>query len=904
VVEDLLWICLPNVGVGLMGWCGARLISSLAVPRLGYRPGFSTASRRGPQQTAAGTSATMMDDHHAVFSVPEAKALANILRTRGYFHRGTVPWSSQDASVFDSGGTPAVDPSRPPWIVETVHGLCTIDRLRRDLEALVLVHHGRVTVEETTRHLGIDGTLLQTRVLLQSRDSGDPPADEDFGPSSRYVLFGNEIIARQHLLDQVDKLIEDLVKADDAVDADAVTTTPLAVTTMADTILRVPFETALNLIQERLLHHKDAGQKVVVTLRRSDAGTWLLVTARYWSRLRHDLETALMTTTERPIALSELAQERSWELGWLREIIAAEKKKRGEKGTGTTTPFWEDRGDFCGDVFTPRQFQIAQQHLVREWYHTNGYISAHMCRATLQVNATAMKQYLLFHNKEKNGDDDDDKVAAAGDAIVLTNSVVHRAQVAEPLAEAIRDCIDASSWLNLKSLVPIELLEYHPNDVHELLAHISPDPSEYQVWMGDDASALLFSRKLIDSFRTNVIPDVIQRLARARCQELTTTATTLRRESSGITSASGSNNTSKSAKEKHREREAARSSSAQGDTTRDVLDVGPLDGSQIVPALKAIHPDLEELGDDEVILRRACEDAFCTDEANDQYKRSVLKIMDQLVLRHKRVLASSADGGDAVLLSSESGIASLCHLIQARAKFLDHASARPETMSLLRLALLETSCREFVLRITHAAMVRENVSVDDFGLPATQEPVDLSCVTSIPFGSFWTTSGKLDHRVLKSMTDQLSSAVAPLLLELWKTIDAAAIEAEGSASAIGSFLQTANDVCLPISGMPFSKLDRKAEKRLLGLREKHLQTQLFKTSQLDEAVDICISLLYQQVKNVVVFPHSSCRSDVLSMLSNERKAPSERIETLKHIAEVMSQGDPVAHLEAVREICF
>jgi hypothetical protein len=152
----------------------------------------------------------MMDDHHAVFSVPEAKALANILRTRGYFHRGMVPWSSQDASVFgNSGGSPAVDPSaRPPWIVATDHGLCTIDRLRRDLEAWCLSHHGRVTVEETIRHLGIDGTLLQTGVLL----NGDPPDEE--GPTTRYLLFGNEIMTRQHLQDQVDKVIEDLVKAE------------------------------------------------------------------------------------------------------------------------------------------------------------------------------------------------------------------------------------------------------------------------------------------------------------------------------------------------------------------------------------------------------------------------------------------------------------------------------------------------------------------------------------------------------------------------------------------------------------------------------------------------------------------------------------------------------------------
>jgi E3 UFM1-protein ligase 1 len=796
--------------------------------------------------------ANRFDGTPPCISAREAKSLASLLRKRGYFHRGAIPWTTQDALVFETSSSTAApvtvdyDP-QTQWIVETDHGLCTIDQLRADL-AQFLEQHKRSTVAEVTHHLGIDEALLRTRLLLVLTSSGH----HEQSKGATVHVFGSEIVNRQHIEDLVENVLEDL-----AMDSDATH----SVTVIADSVLRVPFEMAFELMEERLLLGRF---KDLIHMRRSDTGTWLLVTENYLSKLKQNLVTALTEHQDGgPISLAKLAKERSWEMSWIHEIII-------EPGGAA----FDDLGDFCGDVFTPRKFKEVQRQNILDLYDVNGFVSAHICQATLNVTAAAMKQYL----NEVEG------------AVALPNSVVNQVQVVDPLSEAIKDCVDSSSWLNLGSLVPLELLEYHQRDVEDLIEKIS-NPTECSVWIGDP-SALLLSRKFIDSFRSQVMPDVILNCARARFKEM---KTQLSEKEAGISSSSF-HIASKSAKEKHREREAARS---QVETKE--VDFGSLDCTQIVDALKARHPDMVELGD-EVILRRACEDSFCTSEANDHYTRAVSKEMDQLDKRNK---ALTSFDNDAVL-SSESGISFLCHLIQARAKFLNYASATctSESMKSLRLNLLQTTCREFVVRLTHAALLRANISVVDFGLPPKYENVDLSCVVYVSTGSFVAATGNFNNHSLTSLTAQLSSSVAPLLIKLWKTIDTDRMSVECTASAIDCLLETANDVCLPVSGMPFSKLDKKAEKRLLCLREKHLQTQLFKTSQLDEAIDICISLLYQQAKNAVVVPNSACRSDVMLMLASERKAPTAKTAALKKILQEMSQGDNEAHLDAIREIPF
>ena len=115
------------------------------------------------------------------------------------------------------------------------------------------------------------------------------------------------------------------------------------------------------------------------------------------------------------------------------------------------------------------------------------------------------------------------------------------------------------------------------------------------------------------------------------------------------------------------------------------------------------------------------------------------------------------------------------------------------------------------------------------------------------------------------------------------------------------FLEHVEENCLTLCGLPFSKLDKKSEKKFLNARRQRLMSLLDDTTDAETALDFRIALLYQLVKNMVVSSGPNTRTPILSMLSKERKASGSEVEQLIAIARKISSKEPITVEELPRK---
>lgn len=766
-----------------------------------------------------------------LISIEQVKSLANILRTRGYFYRGVVPWTSHDASFLHPIPTIELDPEAL-WIVETTTGLCSVERLRKDFEEFVFQKQ-RCLLSEATKELGVDETTLRHQVLGHELNL-------------KYYLFGGEIVLGEYLENTVALLLAD-VAADHG--------TIHVVTDLVETKLHVPFEPAFALIQEKL------AQSPTLLLRRLDKGAWSIVTEKYLAKLKQNLLDRLRSHDGGPKSLQDLAKEEGWQISWAQQMIKEDEET------------FHYLGDFNGDIFTPAKYTREQKKSVLDFYALNGYVGAHVCQATFGVTVSMMKQYL----------------SGVDGTVVLRQCVVSQNAVVEPLAEAIQECIASSSWSNLEPFIPLELLEYHLEDIKELVTKSMPNPDHCKIWM-ENSSALMFSRKFIDLVQKDEMPKIVQSAAKQKATQK------MKVESESLNTSTTTVGIAKSGKEKHREREVAKRNAETHET-----DCDELSPALVLSDLKISFPSLVEFEDDGVLLK-ACTESFCTAQTNEKYSEAVASIINGL--KKKRRVPMYADN-DAVS-TFESCFITSCHLIQAKKKFLDYvaSSCSPDLIESLQRCLLQTTCRELVLRMTHNALMKANIDLSEFHLSTNLKNIDFASAVPVFAGSFISPNGFVSETSVKRLREHLPSSVALFLIKLWNVIDINDGESN-VASKLGEFLEVADDVCLPICGMPFSKLDKKSEKRLLGNRANHLQAQLFRTETLSEAIDVTISIMYQQVKNYVVVSDDTSRHGILEMLSKERKASKDKlalVQTMCGKLQGLKKSDEQDLVEAMKEL--
>lgn len=133
-------------------------------------------------------------------------------------------------------------------------------------------------------------------------------------------------------------------------------------------------------------------------------------------------------------------------------------------------------------------------------------------------------------------------------------------------------------------------------------------------------------------------------------------------------------------------------------------------------------------------------------------------------------------------------------------------------------------------------------------------------------------------------------------------------EGDGSTQSIhvrpgnmGVFLSYAEENCLTLCGLPYKKMDKKAEKNLLFSRKQQLNALLASTGVATDPISVLeytIMILFQQVRSLVVSGSMLC-GPILDALSRERKIPPSVAAALKLLCEMIQDDDKTIDEELV-----
>jgi hypothetical protein len=254
----------------------------------------------------------------------------------------------------------------------------------------------------------------------------------------------------------------------------------------------------------------------------------------------------------------------------------------------------------------------------------------------------------------------------------------------------------------------------------------------------------------------------------------------------------------------------------------------------------------------------------------------------------------------------------LCHIIQAQAKFISFASNNSDdifdeiSMKKLQEEFLRGPCADLTSRITQYRLFQdedEEDSIFTFVHPTTEvkeENGDLSCglppycidvdITARRHPQSYL-SCPSPREPLAVLRESFSGNTGIVLSRLWKKCGGECYRGglvksqEGEDEDIDNtlfrpgdmdFLSYAEENCLTLCGLPYKKLDKKAEKNLLFSRKQQLNHLLTNTDVTTNPIDVLeytIMILFQQVRNLIVFG-SLLRGPVLEALVRERKISS------------------------------
>lgn len=267
----------------------------------------------------------------------------------------------------------------------------------------------------------------------------------------------------------------------------------------------------------------------------------------------------------------------------------------------------------------------------------------------------------------------------------------------------------------------------------------------------------------------------------------------------------------------------------------------------------------------------------------------------------------------------------LCHLIQAQAKFILFAinSDVFDEISIKKLEeeFLRGPCADLTSRITQYCLFREEVeeeSIFTFAHPTSEVEDSADICSSLPPYCIDVDITARRHpksylscpsprEPLPILRESFSGNTGIVLSRLWKKCGGECYKGgvqkskeenecyDQTAEIIYvrpgdmDFLSFAEDNFLVLCGLPYKKLDKKAEKYLLFSRKQQLNRLLSNTDVNNPVgvLEYTIMVLFQQVRNLIVFG-SLLRGPVLiEALSRERKIPASLAAALKMLNEAI-----------------
>ena len=499
-------------------------------------------------------------------------------------------------------------------------------------------------------------------------------------------------------------------------------------------------------------------------------------------------------------------------------------------------------------------------------------------------------------------------------------------------------------WLDLQIHLPPELLDHHTEDARTLvedyvLTELSGRGDGGGAGNVDDGAAglavirsdgaLFLSRALIEDFTKKQLSDLVQTFAQSRAKELFDASEDVLSSRSSSTRRASDDETTMTAKEKRKARKAskAKQSSSAAEESHQNVEYGTVPFDDILTRLLEAYPDLSDLEDTscDSVLAEACRIAFCTDDLDSLCWECVRTELDRLVREKTMSMSRSASARkeeigafpsiDAAFEQPEC-FANCCYFVQAKSKFLDYAYEHSEppvddkTKEALEKDFLTGCCADFTRRITEFALYKNNVEEHSFAF-LSQDASDSNFFSPVELGTrsynkvYLSCEANADGKQrdpLPLLREVLPGSVGVALARQWALCGGECYQGGAKLSSssdndggeayyirpgdVSGFLAHAQENCLPICGLPFTKLDKKAEKRFLNARRQRLIQLLEETSDVATALDFAIMLLYQLAKNLVVSGSPLLlRGPILQMLVKERKVSEEVAAELCVVAE-------------------
>jgi hypothetical protein len=862
-----------------------------------------------------------------VVTEENAASLLQILLERGYFHKkdttttttthaetdgidnsynwndatfptppsfgSTIPkrmYDIQDADLIavKQNSTSDAATTRPSYV--------TLQRLMTDFRH-ELDPRGRWSIDDASEHFGVPESVIRQRMIPSILSKPETSEDEYVTITSSTNCEIKEIITTKYLFEKMDELWKKLQNNYGY----------LAIADVSQKELQLPLDWTEKMIEKHIQQQSvakttgnDHNETVKIML--NDHGSKVLVAQAYLDEMKNQIRQICLDATE-SIHLNEIANEKGWQLGWVSKITSdlnnelpgTFKKER------TTTAI----------CYIPYIYVDRQRHSILDFYYANGYITAHIAQSRFGVSGTEMKQFVLSTN--------DDSTMPT---MVLNESVINPDVIVANLIEATREAVENHSWLDATNLhIPPDILEHHIDDARALFDHVLPQLNENAgVAVVRQDCAVFFSQEMIEDFQNSHLNGLVESSAKELAQAIfhsnennTPTKACLIEE----------DDIPQSGKEKRKARKAKKhvtSSEIDSHATRGTYGSLPL--TCVRNKLLEAHPSLIKLdASGEVsVLDDLCKLAFCTEDLDILYQKSVQRHIDLLdaekastIIKKEEVIGDFPSVDAA--FEDQSCFATACFTVQALNKFLTYATESEFLDNTAKDALqqdfLMGVCADFTSRVTQFALYKNGVTeynltfyVDDSGLEIRPfyNPVELATRS---YGNVYLSSNKrgLDGKKdpLPILREVLPGNVGVAIARQWilcggETYQGgtkAASEEIGEAYTrpgdIEGFLHHVKENCLTICGIPFTNLDKKAEKKYLNARRQRLMSCLEAASDASDALDLTIMLLYQLVKNFVV-AGNLLRGPVLHLLVKERKVSEETAKELLSFAAELDEG--------------
>jgi hypothetical protein len=200
-----------------------------------------------------------------------------------------------------------------------------------------------------------------------------------------------------------------------------------------------------------------------------------------------------------------------------------------------------------------------------------------------------------------------------------------------------------------------------------------------------------------------------------------------------------------------------------------------------------------------------------------------------------------------------------------------------ESAAKLRRDFLLGCASDFARRVTRFAFYKNQVDEGVFILKASSSSAngDFPDMTVRAFPRTTLSCAPNEEgdsrEPLATLREFLPGSVGIELGRLWKCLPGECTDDQYVRPGnMDEFLRQAEESCLIICGLPFKKINKKAEKKVMFERRKQITALLEASSDPTKVLEYTVILLYQQIKSIAV-GGDELLGTVLDMLCNEKK---------------------------------